>query len=222
MKITKDGIMYYLDDTKKMAIVESFQDVYFNEVHIPPMVNGFIVKHICSRAFKGSKHIQKVVLPDTITKINAEAFAECYFLEKLHFYKSTNRNGRLEIGYRAFAACPKLTEITSDAAIVVCCEKDAFYNCVRLEKMQLYLFTLENNCFENCFELNNLLFSDCALWKTGTFKGCSNIKNVTFFGDVEELLSDTCMKWISKRNVKCKKNTSIAELVYTGTHVEFI
>ena len=86
MKITKDGIMYYLDDTKKMAIVESFQDVYFNEVHIPPMVNGFIVKHICSRAFKGSKHIQKVVLPDTITKINAEAFAECYFLEKLHFY----------------------------------------------------------------------------------------------------------------------------------------
>lgn len=222
MKLTQNGITYFIDEVKKMAIIESFQGTYFEEICIPEQINGFLVKQISSRAFHQNKHLKSIVLPDSITRINAEAFCECYFLEKVHFYKGYHRNGRLEIGYRAFASCAKLTSVTSEVSICVCCERDVFYNCVRLKTMQLYLDQIENNCFENCFALDNVLFADCALWKTGTFKGCSDLKNVTFMGDVEELLSDTCMKWISKRNVKCRKNTSIAEFVYSGTHIEFI
>lgn len=214
--------MYFLDEVKKIATIESFQDDFFVDLHIPSSINGFVVKQICSRAFRRNKNLQTITLPDSITCINAEAFNECYSLEKVHFYSSSNKTRCLNIGYRAFASCAKLIQITSDMSICTNCDKDAFYNCIRLQNINLLLQNLENNCFENCFVLNDIVFAENALWKTCTFKGCSILKNITFMGDVEELLSDTCMKWISKRKIKCKKNTSIADFVYAGSYIEFI
>lgn len=222
MRVTVNDIEFYINQTQKCAIVTANQGVKRQHICIPEIVNGYPVKAISSFAFKDKTELRMIRLPNSISQIQTSAFAGCSELLEVSFYPTTKATLTLVVNDHAFLNCSKLKHFLAIANTDINCGIEAFKNCRNLEKVQGCLLQLENNCFENCFKLDNLIFAHCTWWKTETFKGCSLLRNMTFYGDVEELLSRTCMKWLSKRNIRCCPNTSLAELAYSGAKVEFI
>lgn len=222
MRVEVNDIEFNVNQTQKYATVTSNQCIQRQYICVPEAVNGYPVKFIGPFAFKDNMELRMIRLPNSISKIKTSAFAGCSGLIEVSFYPTVKSALHLIIDDHAFLNCSNLKQFLAVENTNINCGIETFKNCRSLEKVQGCLLRLENNCFENCFQLDNLTFAPCTWWKTETFKGCSLLKNMTFYGDVEELLSKTCMKWLSKRNIRCCPNTSLAELAYCGTKIEFI
>lgn len=221
MRVEVNDLVFSINTTQKYATVVSDQHCHRDYICIPEIVNGYPVKFIDPFAFRESAYLRSVEIPNSVIKIKTSAFANCYGLKKVYFYKTAIPARELTVDDHAFWGCWSLKEFLAGEDVSIVCGLEAFKGCRNLEVIQGCLYNLNNRSFENCFKLNNLIFAPNAWWKTETFKGCTVLKNLTFLGDVEELLPNTCMKWISHRKIKCRTNTSLAELIYAGTNVEF-
>ena len=221
MIFTENEIDFHVDDVLKRATIIDCH-LKAEAIFVPEKIGEYTVRSIDVAAFRNNKQLTFIKLPNTITKIREEAFRGCIALEQVSFYETEKKYAVLKISDKAFMNCHSLFAFEINDSTNVSIGREAFKNCSQLLDMHGCIQNIENKGFENCFKLNTLTFADCVLWKTDTFKGCHDLKNLIFDGDVEELMSDTCMKWISKRNIKCPRNSSLADFVYEGTHVEFI
>ena len=88
-------------------------------------------------AFSGSM-IEKVIIPASVTTIEAEAFADCANLSSVVFEQPGLGKPALTIGDRAFKNCELLTSITLPA---------------RLQSISLQKYALRNSTFETLDEL---------------------------------------------------------------------
>ena len=82
------------------------------EVSIPPVINGVKIDEISTRAFKDVKHITKVEMPTTITKIGDYAFYGCTALSNIKLHK-----GITYLGNYAFGECDSLIKMTIPATV---------------------------------------------------------------------------------------------------------
>lgn len=120
---TQDGGVLY---TKDMSVLKIFpMALYVNEFRIP---NG--VMTIGEYAFENNKNIKKIVLPESVTRIETSAFNRTAI-------QSINLPSKLtEIQMWAFANCKELESVILPESIEVL-SSHVFYDCEHLEYLQI-------------------------------------------------------------------------------------
>lgn len=120
--------------------------------------------------FSGSTSLTKLVLPDTITYIGQEAFANCTNLSSIQTVStdgqmspSTGYLAADEIEYHAFYGCTSLTGITLGEKVkgsggVKTVQNEAFMNCSNLRSVEIgpTVSWIEGGAFANCSSLDGL------------------------------------------------------------------
>lgn len=136
------------------------------------------VRGILRRAFNGCTTLNSLLLPDTITYIGQEAFANCTGLSRIQTYYndyvgSNSGSDQLspaggyiaaeEIEYRAFYGCNALTGVTLGEKVrgqggVQTVQNEAFMNCSSLSSVEIgsTVTWLEGGAFADCQSLDGL------------------------------------------------------------------
>ena len=140
------------------------------EVAIPDSVN-----RIDRNAFAGCKELEKVVIPDSVSTIDEYAFAGCAKLEEVTIPDSVNL-----IGCAAFEECACLKEVTIPDSVNTI-EGSAFYQCAGLRKVKLPsgLRELESQLFSGCRRLEDVQLPD-ALEEidNSAFSRCESLRRI--------------------------------------------
>lgn len=131
------------------------------------------VAGILRGVFNGSTSLTSLILPDSITYIGQEAFANCSNLSSIQtvsessgsdvFSPSTGYLAVEEIEYRAFYGCNSLTGITFGEKVegrggVQTIQNEAFMNCSNLNSIEIgpTVTWVEGGAFANCSSLDGL------------------------------------------------------------------
>lgn len=95
------------------------------ELIIPSKINGFTVTELASAwSGFGNTGVKKIVIPETVKKIDDEAFLNNFFVEEIVF---DGKSQLKEIGYGAFRDCRSLKSIVIPASVETI-GNYAFYN----------------------------------------------------------------------------------------------
>ena len=133
------------------------------------------VKKIGKNAFKES-NIEKIILPDTITDIEEEAFYGCKKLKEIGISKNLTR-----IRKRVFYNCTGLKEVTIPK-LVVEIEDEAFYNCCNLNILQFEenskIKKIGNKAFNNCKNIEVVNIPEGTEQINASFRYCKKIMNI--------------------------------------------
>jgi len=157
-----------------------------------------------------SKSTVTLIIPDTI-KINGIVYKVTAISSSLVKNKAkltTVKIGRYvkRIPDNMFAGCRVLTKVTGGKNVIVI-GKNAFKNCLKLNKMSVFtnkkLKRIGKNAFLNCKKLKSITIGPkVTSIKSGAFKGCINLKKV--------VMKSKRMKVIDKNVfMNCKKLKSI-------------
>ena len=143
---------------------------------------GYEVREIGDHAFTDSA-LEKVVLPDTITKIGASAFSSCHNLTSIVFPQDIK-----EIGDHAFSGCWSLTGdmILPDELKI---GEGVFNGCKTIEHVVLPadLEKIEAGMFNGCQRLQSVTLSEnikeIGAW---AFFECDGLETVEYRGSEEQ------------------------------------
>ena len=160
-----DGLTYELSVTRDYFIVKNDNGVpNASEITVAssrpnPLNNSetLPVRAIGASAFARNTVMKKVILPATVTAIEASAFDGCSALIAVEFYGGDSQLTRME--YSAFNNCSALTDITFPAA----------------------LKSIGNSAFSGCTHLENIVIPESvteigykALYNTGYYSDNKN------------------------------------------------
>lgn len=149
-------------------------------VVIPSVLGGFPVTRIGSDAFSGSK-VKSITVPDSVSVIEAAAFADCESLTELQLPNKTFGT----IYGAAFRNCKALTEISARFV-----NDYAFQGCTNLKRVEILSVSyhpkveIAEGVFQNCTSLQEVIFSDFVTEvniKSHAFQGCALLKNINFY-----------------------------------------
>lgn len=155
-----EGITFRLSDNRKYYIVEGIENTQVNEIRIPAQYEGLDVTAIGYNAFWECQ-ATKIVLPDTITVIESNAFSSCYNLTELALPE-----GVTTIGSSAFSGCSSLTTLNIPASVT----------------------EIGGEAFRDCANLTSITIPDgVTILDNLTFSGCEKLTTITFGKGVKEL-----------------------------------
>ena len=129
-----------------------FEKHTFQTVEIPDEIDGLPVTSIGKMAFRWEE-FSTVILPDTLTTIEAGAFACCSNLTEIEFPESLT-----SIGNSAFASTG--LKAVSIPETVTEFGKNIFYDCADLETAELpdNMTAIPEELFQSCHSLQNFNF----------------------------------------------------------------
>ena len=122
-------------------------------------------------------------IPNTVKRIDKEAFACCYSLESIYI-PNTVKN----IGLSAFENCTNLTHVTLENSLTNICTY-VFYGCENLSSITIpdKVKTIGSYAFGNCRRLTSVnLPNNLQTIKLYAFYNCNNLKTINFNGTKEE------------------------------------
>lgn len=131
------------------------------EIVVPGQVGEMAVVQIGFNAFghNNGAYIRKIILPNTIVKIDDEAFHQCYNLEEVLIPNSVD-----EIGSRVFSSCVRLTNMFIPKS-VTSIGKSIFSNCENLSSIivdsENPVYDSRNFCNAIVFTANNTMIAGC-------------------------------------------------------------
>lgn len=167
-----------MPDGNGIMITEIKRQEEFSLLKIPSVINGKEVRGIADGAFIGvhKNHAERIVFPDTLTYIGAEAFTnasevilnftgtvtylgESAFDNAASLSKISLGEGLESIAYRAFMNCTSLRTIDIPKGVTVI-EENAFEMCSSLVTIVLpaSLTSVESNAFEDCDKLKTVFY----------------------------------------------------------------
>lgn len=177
------------------ARVTGLKDREMSEYRLPTMVKGFTVVSIGESAFArlDCEKVSRIVLPETVTSIEAQAFVDCKDI-------LIEVEGKLgAIGESAFKNCNGLLSVTLDEGMTEL-SAEAFWGCVFLKEIRLpsTLRVIGENAFQDCMLLRELQLSEgIESIEDGAFFGCSSLTVLYFMGEeqaLEQLLESVAPK----------------------------
>ncbi|WP_028519030.1 leucine-rich repeat protein [Ruminococcus flavefaciens] len=185
-----DGDLYKkLDDNRvqfsysKYAIynIRNYEAPAITEqVVIPSDVNGYTVTSIGASAFKNSL-ITDIRIPDTIERIEAQAFYGCPNLTEISFPDSLRF-----IGARAFQNCG-LTQLYIDIPELII-YPSAFEGNRKLEEIYINSDIIGEKDFTFCTSLKKATFgNDVRAIRPDAFMGCTSLENVSLGSSVKSV-----------------------------------
>ena len=177
--VTKDNELpyyYYNTYTNKNGEVEAYISYvsknFDGVITLPSECNGYKITKIGDEAFKNCNFITEVVLPETITIIEEEAFAGCQLLEKINLENVTT------ILYGAFENCSSLKEVNATKLSKV--NQYAFYGCLELEKVNIEnVTTIDIAGFAYCSNLVEIDMHNVKIIKDDAFSSCYLLSKVS-------------------------------------------
>ncbi|HAJ97547.1 MAG TPA: hypothetical protein DCO72_07410 [Ruminococcus sp.] len=150
-----------------------FEKHTFQTVEIPDEIDGLPVTSIGKMAFRWEE-FSTVILPDTLTTIEAGAFACCSNLTEIEFPESLT-----SIGNSAFASTG--LKAVSIPETVTEFGKNIFYDCADLETAELpdNMTAIPEELFQSCRSLQNFNFPEhLTTIEHGAFMGCFSLENI--------------------------------------------
>ncbi|MDE6728775.1 MAG: leucine-rich repeat domain-containing protein [Oscillospiraceae bacterium] len=148
------------------------------EIEIPAEYNGLPVVCIGNGVFEDAIDIERVVIPNTVTKIEDRAFSYATRLKSVELPNSVS-----EIGDQAFDCCLSLTDINIPKSVVRI-GGDAF-STTRIKSAVLpkSLEVLDEGAFSCCFDLESVTFDSVPRFGQRVFFGCAKLPaDITLMG----------------------------------------
>ena len=151
-------------------------------VELPHTVNEKPLTVISAGAFKNNKTVETVIIPSSVTTIEAEAFSGCTNLKTIVF-KSKTRSEIITLSVSQMSG-----SIKTESGVISIGDR-AFYGCENLSAMDLSsIRSIGENAFDGCKALAELTLSDqLTTVKAGAFSGCVSLKTVYLPATVEYL-----------------------------------
>ena len=160
----------------------------------------YTVKKIGIQAFKNNNNLQGVIISNTVTTIDVEAFKGCSSLTDIVFESDsqlqtiedsaffqcaittlTIPNLVISIGHYAFYYCPNLKIVTIGNSVEII-EDFAFSSCIKLEKLTIgnSVREIRNSAFSSCNKLESLIIPNLVeTIGINAFSWCQELKIVT-------------------------------------------
>ena len=180
---------YTLDDANRATITGYSGNA--TALYIPEEIDGHEVVAIGDRAFENRTDLRTVMIPDSVTEIEAYSFNNCTNLSNVTLSKSLKY-----MGGRAFGSCEKITQIEIPKSLDNCGNSGyasyhgPFGACSGLKKIIFEEGTKEisNNLFRGCTGLEEISIPASVIKiERYTFADCTNLKNVYFSNGVKNV-----------------------------------
>lgn len=144
-----------------------------NEITIPEVVDGKVVKGIYQELFMDNQSVERIVLPSTIERLGYRSFYNCRNLSEINLVE-----GITTIPNGAFANCVSLTNITFPTSLNEIRE-DAFKN-TRLTNVTFSgsFINIWSYAFSEIPTLESVDFNNVQVIGDGAFSYCKQLKSV--------------------------------------------
>ncbi len=146
----------------------------------------------------GKATLKSIYLPNSIIKIDQNAFKQCKNLEEITIPATVN-----VIGESAFSDCVSIKLLFLPASLTRI-ESNAFSNYEQITSIKLP-FTLEfigKSAFRNCYNLTNVVFENKKLTiSESAFAFCSELKNIYCIGEFPPIVATTAFELTSIHTV---------------------
>ena len=222
---------YTLDDANRATITGYSGNA--TALYIPGEIDGHEVVAIGDRAFENRTDLRTVMIPDSVTEIEAYSFNNCTNLSNVTLSKSLKY-----MGGRAFGSCEKITQIEIPKSLDNCgnsgyasyhgpfgacsglkkitfeegtteISSGLFRGCTGLEEINIpnSVTEIESSSFEDCINLVSVNIPDSVI-KIGNeaFAGCKKIESINIPDSVTEIGERTFANCSKLSNVKLSKN----------------
>ena len=222
---------YTLDDANRATITGYSGNA--TALYIPGEIDGHEVVAIGDRAFENRTDLRTVMIPDSVTEIEAYSFNNCTNLSNVTLSKSLKY-----MGGRAFGSCEKITQIEIPKSLDNCgnsgyasyhgpfgacsglkkitfeegateVSNGLFRGCTGLEEINIPdgVTKIESSSFEDCINLVSVNISDSVIKiENETFAGCEKIESINIPDSVTEIGESTFANCSKLSNVKLSKN----------------
>ena len=174
--IVKNGITYQINKDRGGYTIISV-DTELTEISIPAVLNILPVSVIGKNAFKDSK-ASVIKMTNSIKEIQDNAFQNCKALEEIFI---SNKVVTMGIGVFKNASSLK-SVIFEEESILDRIQKDTFYGCTSLTKLQLppRIRSIGERAFYKCTSLEEIApILTLGVIDSSAFEGCTNLK--TFY-----------------------------------------
>jgi hypothetical protein len=214
-----DGIFYEFDRAINAATIKRIAKSNKSTcIKIPDTVQGFTVKRIAESAFKGHVQLQEIELPVGLEIIGNFAFMNCRGLRNVTF-RSTN----VTLGQSTFENCVNLETVCSSFRLISLkfSSHSAFSHCSSLKTIDNIEFVgmIYDSSFYRCSSLTEISFGHNTEIKSGSLKGCRNLKTLRLDGNIA-VPSKTMQKQLKAYKLICTEVTTILDWAYDGYHIE--
>ena len=222
---------YTLDDANRATITGYSGNA--TALYIPDEIDGHEVVAIGDRAFQNRTDLRTVMIPDSVTEIEAYSFNNCTNLSNVTLSKSLKY-----MGGRAFGSCEKITQIEIPKSLDNCgnsgyasyhgpfgacsglkkitfeegtteISSGLFRGCTGLEEINIpdSVTEIESSSFEDSINLVSVNIPDSVI-KIGNeaFAGCEKIESINIPDSVTEIGESTFANCSKLSNVKLSKN----------------
>ena len=173
------------------------------------------VEYIGEGVFNGCIYMNNVVLPQDLTYINNLMFLNCQSLTSESFVIPQSVT---KIGADAFSGCDLLTEINLPSNITDI-GMNAFSGCSKLTNIILpeSITTLEDRVFSNCSSLNSIIIPN-SVTSIGdnVFNNCNSLRTITLSNTLKSL-GDNVFNYCSLNNITIPSTVeSIGKSIFEG------
>ena len=207
---------YTLDDANRATITGYSGNA--TALYIPGEIDGHEVVAIGDRAFENRTDLRTVMIPDSVTEIEAYSFNNCTNLSNVTLSKSLKY-----MGGRAFGSCEKITQIEIPKSLDNCgnsgyasyhgpfgacsglkkitfeegateVSNGLFRGCTGLEEINIPdgVTKIESSSFEDCINLVSVNISDSVIKiENEAFAGCEKIESINIPDSVTEIESSS-------------------------------
>jgi len=142
---------------------------------------------VINGAFYGCQSLEKIILSDNLSAIEAETFMYCSKLSSI-----TIPNTVTFIGDRAFYGCSSLKSLSVPSKVASIGEQ-AFWNCNKLITIDFSegIISLKKSCFERCDNLKNVVIPSSveAIYQSA-FRDCNKLEYVKVLSETPPFLYD--------------------------------
>ena len=222
---------YTLDDANRATITGYSGNA--TALYIPDEIDGHEVVAIGDSAFENRTDLRTVMIPDSVTEIEAYSFNNCTNLSNVTLSKSLKY-----MGGRAFGSCEKITQIEIPKSLDNCgnsgyasyhgpfgacsglkkitfeegateVSNGLFRGCTGLEEINIPdgVTKIESSSFEDCINLVSVNISDSVIKiENEAFAGCEKIESINIPDSVTEIGESTFANCSKLSNVKLSKN----------------
>ena len=190
---------YTLDDANRATITGYSGNA--TALYIPDEIDGHEVVAIGDRAFQNRTDLRTVMIPDSVTEIEAYSFNNCTNLSNVTLSKNLE-----SMGSSAFGNCDGLTQIEIPKSLYIGGNYylGAFSDCANIKKVTFERGTtkIASSLFCGCTGIEKIDIPDTVtIIQDYAFKECKNLSTVNIPESVTEIGSKAFYECISLSNV---------------------
>lgn len=246
--LTSVELNYIIDENTNAVIITGIDTDEAGFI-IPKTIKGYPVTAIADYAFKNSKSLGMVWLPDTISYIGKGAFYGCedllfvFGLENCtglsaienETFKDCNNlhtiklpNSITSIGNCTFEFCYNLRELSIPDSVSYIGEK-AFSNCQSIKEIKIPqgVTKIENETFLGCASMESVALPDEIIYiGIGAFDACGKLKSVVIPATVKTIEAGAFMRCYSLSSIDVAPDnsgyTSVEGVLYNKDLTELV